>query len=57
MEKSELFKDPALLDRFLETLVRCGITKEELFTICRQISEDKLEPGNELYDYFHKEED
>lgn len=55
MEQSELFKDPKLLDRFLETLVRCGITKEELFTICQQISEDKLEPGNELYDYFHQE--
>ena len=52
--ESEL-KNPEVLDKLLETLIRSGLTKEELFEICKQISEDKLEPGNELYDYFHQE--
>ena len=55
MEQSELFKNPETFDKLLQTLIRCGLTKEELFTICRQISEEKLDPDHELYKYFHQE--
>jgi DNA-binding protein H-NS len=44
-----------LINKITNIIQKYKLTPEEIFKLCKSISEEKLEPGNELYDFYHNE--
>lgn len=53
MEKDNNYDE--LIDKIQSIIEKYKLTPKEIFKLCKSISEEKLEPGNELYDFYHDE--
>lgn len=44
-----------LINKITNIIEKYKLTPEEIFNLCKSISEEKLEPGNDMYDFYHNE--
>lgn len=45
-----------LVEKISAIIEKYNLTPEEIFSLCKSISEEKLSPGDELYEYYHNED-